>query len=86
MRDMQVSEHNSLPDSEMSSVKPACFTQQLFFTLPFVLSHKLINTGALFVATNALMIQENKVSFKLRMFQVNWPIKSVDAKPCHKAK
>ena len=32
------------------------------------------------------MIQENKVSFELRMFKVDWPIKSVDAEPCHKDK
>lgn len=43
MRDVQVSEHNSILDSEMSPVKPVSLTQQLSLTLPFVLSHKLIN-------------------------------------------
>lgn len=48
MRDMQVSEHNSIPDSEMSSVQPVSLTQQLSFTLPFVQSQKLTKVPIFF--------------------------------------
>lgn len=46
---MQVSEHNSIPDSEMSSVQPVSLTQQLSFTLPFVQSQKLTKVPFFFL-------------------------------------
>lgn len=65
MRDMQVSEHSSTPDSDMSSVKPVLLTQKLYFILLFVLSHNLINNKymSLFGVTNTIMTQDESIIF-----------------------